>query len=62
MAVAMKVVVTMEDEDHETTRTRRFREIVGPDDEPQIGTLYVPKNTLKGLGNPKRIELEVRSA
>ena len=57
-----RIVVIMVDEDHETTRTRRFREEVAPDDEPTIGTLYLPKRTLKDLGSPRRIEIEVRPA
>jgi len=57
-----KIVVVMVDEDHETARTRRFKEEVAPDDEPVIGQLYIPKRTLKELGSPRRIEVEVRPA
>ena len=57
-----KILVVMVDEDHETTRTRRFREEVAPDDEPLMGSLYLPKRTLRQLGSPRRIEVEVRPA
>jgi hypothetical protein len=64
--MANKIVVLMEDEDHVTTRTRRFREVVPDDEEPVIGTVYLPKRTLKNLGVEQvkgtRIEVEVRPA
>ncbi len=57
-----KIVVVLVDEDHETTRTRRFHEEVTPDSEPILGSLYLPKHALQQLGSPCRIEVEVRPA
>ena len=37
--------------DKETKNTIRFKEVVGgPLDTPNIGTIYVPKATLKAIG------------
>jgi hypothetical protein len=50
-------------EDKETTRTIRFQEkLEDPMDTPVIGTLYVPKATLKVLGYKQGAALVVTLA
>ena len=36
--------------ERQTPQTYRFKENLGPFDEPKIGTLYVRKSTLKEIG------------
>ena len=44
----MKVIFEME---KDTKNTIRFKEVVdGPLDTPKVGTLYIPKATLQGIG------------
>lgn len=55
----MKKSVVFEAE-KDTKRTIRFKEIVhGPLDEPVIGTVYIPKSTLKELGYEEGCKLSV---
>ena len=47
--MANKVTVKL-DMEKDTKNTIRFKETVGPLDVPKLGTLYVPKPTLKEIG------------
>lgn len=52
----MSTVTVVVEFDRETTNTRRYIEVAN---EPLIGTLYVPKSTLKQLGDPAPEKLSV---
>jgi hypothetical protein len=41
--------------ERETKRTRKFEEVPAPGDPEVIGTLYVQKHALEGLGNPETL-------
>lgn len=48
----------------DTKNTIRFKEVVpGPLDAPKVGTIYVPKTTLKEIGYEvgKQLTLELRA-
>lgn len=45
--------------DKDTKNTKRYTEVVQEGDLAQIGTVYVPKYTLKDLGNPDKITVTV---
>lgn len=47
--MANKTTVTL-DMEKDTKNTVRFKEQVGPLDVPKLGTIYVPKPTLKEIG------------
>lgn len=56
-----KVAVSFEME-KDTKNTIRFKEVVGgPLDTPKVGTIYVPKSTLKEIGYEvgKKLLIEV---
>lgn len=55
----MSAVIVVMEFDRETKRTRRYAET---GDEPLIGVLYVPKSTLKKLGEPEAQKLSVTVA
>lgn len=58
-----KITVSFEME-KDTKNTIRFREVVpGPLDTPKIGTIYVPKVTLKEIGYEvgKKLSIDVYS-
>jgi hypothetical protein len=53
----MKVILDFE---KDTKNTIRFKEAnVGPLDVPKVGTLYVPKTTLKEIGYIEGAQLEL---
>lgn len=54
-----KITVSFEME-KDTKNTIRFKEVVdGPLDVPQVGTIYVPKTTLKTIGYEPGSKLQI---
>jgi len=60
----MKVtaITTVFDKERETKSTWRYTERVVPGAAPLIGTIYVPKTTLKTIGNPKSVSVTVEKS
>lgn len=57
-ATAIKVRFDFE---KETKNTRKFEEQPEPGNAPVIGTLYVQKHVLHGLGNPERLTITIEA-
>jgi hypothetical protein len=63
MAVTVSKGVTVKMTlDKETPGTMRYREEQAPGEPAVIGTLYVPKSTVKALGAPAKIVVSVEPA
>lgn len=46
-----KVMITVEfTVEKETKNAIRFKEVTAPDQTPTVGTIYIPKATLKAMG------------
>jgi len=57
-ATALKTTFAFE---KETKNTRKFEEQPAPGVAPIIGTLYVQKHVLHGLGNPETITVTIET-
>lgn len=55
---ALKIAFAFE---KETKNTRKFEEQPEPGVAPVIGTLYVQKHVLHGLGNPERLSVTIEA-